>query len=83
MYYIGPRTVLELEDFLKNQFQGSEDAPDYETCSLCSTLILSGPKEFCGHLDCASNFHKLCLSEYFETTGKFDCPKCRNDISNK
>lgn len=73
IFSLSPRTVLELEPYLKSQFQ---DVLNY--CSICKNLVLRGRR--CS--SCNGKIHNYCASKYFRGIPDRDrkCPSCYNPM---
>lgn len=86
LFYLGPRTLLELGEYLKEQADESNDDDTlvnvFHDCLLCSSIISCGSKLLCGNNDCKLKYHHYCIIEYSKTTGKSECPKCQTPIDN-
>lgn len=72
--FLSPRTILELEPYLKSQFP---DVIDY--CSICKNMVLRGHR--CSSCNC--RIHNYCASTYFRGISERDrkCPSCYNPMS--
>ena len=84
-FFIGPRTLLELSDYLKEVSEAEEPNSGNEyivfrDCDLCSSIICCGAKVQCLTTDCKTIYHQLCINEYSNTIGKSNCPKCQKSI---
>lgn len=83
IYYLGPRTLLELDEYLKSPFDDSasnEEISDFFECQFCSSIISCGPNIKCGNLECNSIFHHYCIGTFSKTMGKSECPKCKTNF---
>ncbi len=67
-------SILQWKQNVEKQFEGVEE------CAICYYVIHAASKQLpnmkckeCGH-----KFHNGCLYKWFESSGKSNCPLCRN-----
>ena len=79
VYCLGPRTLLELSDYLKDP--NNETNLKYYECDICSSFIACGESVCCSSESCAAIYHHFCINEYSRATEKYDCPKCKISLN--
>ena len=85
VFYLGPRTLLELGDYLKERTDESNDddnSTEFQDCNLCSSIISCGSKIYCNNHECKLQYHLYCFNEYSRNTGKSECPRCQRPIKD-
>ncbi|WWC66615.1 uncharacterized protein I206_100518 [Kwoniella pini CBS 10737] len=74
-YTLGVRAAVELEPYLKQQFE------DYiQNCKQCKRLMLDGV--CCSTDGCESHFHSYCYNS-IQKLPRPTCPECKNRFSEK
>lgn len=70
--YVSPRTLLELEPWIKENFEGDT----LFKCSGCGQWLIKG--RHCANKQCKVRLHDHCFEAFFELGGRQEgtCPEC-------
>ncbi|BFZ61207.1 hypothetical protein YB2330_002266 [Saitoella coloradoensis] len=81
-YTLSPRTLLELQTYLQQEYNGDEDEDGnaivrIKSCRACKDIITHGQR--CSNMRCECRFHDFCATRFFTGSRQTKCPICKTE----